>query len=127
MEMIKETRIKIALTAFTLDQYINILAIKSSELESLILFYSNFPCVSSTLFDNRIQSLIDFKTRMIDSNFFSEFDFVECPCFIKLFHSKQFDLVWKPWTFNDMPDIIFPKVKSLANGGEPTEERHVNQ
>ena len=51
--------------------YINILAIKSS-----ILFYSNFPCVSSTLFDNRIQSLIDFKTRMIDSNFFSEFDFL---------------------------------------------------
>ena len=93
MEMIKETRIKIALTALTLDQYINILAIKSSELESLILFYSNFPCVSSILFDNRIQSLIDFKTRMIDSNFFSEFDFVECPCFIKLFHSKQFDLV----------------------------------
>ena len=76
MEMIKETRIKIALTALTLGQYINILAIKSSELESLILFYSNFPWVSSTLFDNRIQSLIDFKTRMIDSNFFSEFDFL---------------------------------------------------
>ena len=68
MEMIKETRIKIALTAFTLDQYINILAIKSSELESLI----------------------DFKNWMID--FFGEFDFVECLCFIKLFHSKQFDL-----------------------------------
>ena len=39
MEMIKETRIKIALTAFTLDQCINILPIKSSELESLILFH----------------------------------------------------------------------------------------
>ena len=65
MEMIKETRIKIALTAFTLDQYINILAIKSSELESLVLFYNNFPCVSSTLIDNWTQSLIDFKNCLI--------------------------------------------------------------
>ena len=37
------------MTAFTLDQYINILSIKSSELESLVLFYNNFPCLSSTL------------------------------------------------------------------------------
>ena len=36
-------------------------------------------------------------------------------------------VVWKPWTFNDMPNIIFPKEKILANGGKPTEERHVNQ
>ena len=83
--------------------YINILAIKSSELESLILFYSNFPCVSSTLFDNRTQSLIDFTTRMIDSNFFGEFDFVECLCFIKLFHSTQFE--------NLEHSIICPKKK----------------
>ena len=76
----------------------------------------------STLFDNRTQSLIDFTTRIIDSNFFGEFDFVECLRFIKLFHSKQFDLVWKPCTFNDMP-----KEKILANGGELTEEGHVNQ
>ena len=44
MEMIKETRIKIVLTALTLDQCINILAIKSFGIRKfdLILFYSNF-------------------------------------------------------------------------------------
>ena len=99
--------------------YINILAIKSSELESLILLCSNFPSASSTLFDNRTQSLIDFTTQMIDSNFFGEFDFVECLCFIKLFHSTQFE--------NLEHSIICPKKKILANRGEPTEEGHVNQ
>ena len=54
--------------------------------------------------------------------------FVEWLSCIKLFHSKEFDLVWKPNIHCDMLDIhvhVFPKVNILAVRGKPTVNKSI--
>ena len=54
--------------------------------------------------------------------------FVEWLSCIKLFHAKEFDLVWKPNIHCDMLDIhvhVFPKVNILAVRGKPTVKKSV--
>ena len=85
------------LDCFDTRSIINTLAIDYwLELKHLILFHSSIPYVSSTLFDNPTQCLIDFENQMIYSILFCELGFVEWLSCIKLFHLKEFDLVWKP-------------------------------
>ena len=81
-----------------------------------MLFHSNFPHVSSTLFDNRNQCFIDFENCMYVLNFFCELGFVEWLSCIKLFHVKEVDLAWKPNIQCDRPDIhVFPKLKYFSS------------
>ena len=79
------------LDCFDTRSIINTLAIDYwLELKHLILFHSSIPYVSSTLFDNPTQCLIEFENQMIYSILFWEFGFVEWLSCIKLFNLKEF-------------------------------------
>ena len=105
---------------------------KSKQTKIILLYWKKKKCenwVNSTSQGN-LTSASGFRICDINDPFnsFLWVGFVEWLSCIKLFHAKEFDLVWKPNIHCDMLDIhvhVFPKVNILAVRGKPTVNKSI--